>query len=179
MEESAKNRKVIDVETNVSIMYLLRAVQQNHLQLTMMADRKASTLLAACFIITSLVAGYTIDKGLTPVAVVIALFTVLSAFFGLLASIPRLVNGEKSGKERNLLFFGDYAGMEVESYLKVMNESITTDQQIYQMMIEDIYSMGKVLTKKYRYIRLSYLMFIAGIIAPLVTIVVLEFLPFS
>ncbi len=179
MEEFTKNKTVIDADSNISIIHLLRENKQNHIQLTILADNKASMLLAACFIITSLVAGYTIDKGLTPVAGVIGIFTVLSALFGLLASIPRHVTKKETGQERNLLFFGDYAGMDEESYLKAMNKIIATDQQIYQAMFQDIYSTGRVLSMKYHYIRLGYLMFIAGIIAPLVTIVVQEFAVFG
>lgn len=172
METSKKNQMIIDADPNNSTIHMLREAKQNHMQLTMMADNKASMLLAACFIITSLVAGYTIDKGFTPVVGVIALFTVLSALFGLLASIPRHVHKEDTGKERNLLFFGDFAGMGKENYLKAVNEMIGSEQQIYQAMFEDIYSTGKVLIKKYRYIRLGYMMFIAGIAAPLVTVAV-------
>jgi hypothetical protein len=67
------------------------------------------------------------------------------------------------------LFFGNYGDVTYNEYLKhfegVMNDADAT----YEIMVKDIYYAGKFLLQtKYKYIRMAYLYFFAGLIVTII-----------
>ncbi|HEY1113029.1 MAG TPA: Pycsar system effector family protein, partial [Chitinophagaceae bacterium] len=68
------------------------------------------------------------------------------------------------GKKTNLLFFGNFHKMDLEEYNWAMNELLKDRDYIYGSMIKDIYFLGVVLARKYRFLRISYTIFMYGIV---------------
>lgn len=64
----------------------------------------------------------------------------------------------------NLLFFGNFNQMKFEEFLPSMREMLADKEYLYDTMIKDLYSLGKVLDKKYRLLRIAYSVFMVGII---------------
>ena len=54
--------------------------------------------------------------------------------------------------------------MSLEEFEWGMNEMMKSGSFLYGSMIKDIYSLGTVLAKKYRYLRLTYNFFMYGMI---------------
>jgi hypothetical protein len=89
--------------------------------------------------------------------------------FSILASRPNVSSGKFTkedirNKKTNLLFFGNFHKMELEDYQWGMSQMIRDKEYLYHTMIMDIYYLGVVLAKKYRYLRISYTIFMVGLI---------------
>jgi Family of unknown function (DUF5706) len=65
----------------------------------------------------------------------------------------------------NLLFFGHFAELSRDRFLEEISQAMKADGSVYETMAKDVYAMGYYLAHyKYRYLRLSYLFFLAGFI---------------
>jgi hypothetical protein len=65
----------------------------------------------------------------------------------------------------NLLFFGHFAELPRDRYLTEIARTLNPGGSIYEAMANDVYSLGTYLAHhKYRYLRLSYLCFLAGFV---------------
>jgi hypothetical protein len=70
------------------------------------------------------------------------------------------------------MFFGGFDDMDEDSYIAAMLDKLGSQEAMFAMMARDVFQNGKVLAhKKYRLLRLAYLMFILGLIASLVAFV--------
>jgi len=144
--------------------HLVRTVQLAHLQLSAMADQKASLLMAATFVIFTFTIGHNV--GTTPPLplVILGAAAFLAAVCTILAVIPT-IKGPKTGR-MNLLFFGSFAELDEEEYVARIDEILRSDSDIYASMARDIYQNGKVLArKKYRLLGYAYRIFQSGLIA--------------
>ena len=145
---------------------MLRTAQQHHVQLSMMADQKASALLAACFVTLSISVAYASNHQPSLPLLVIMAFAVLSAFFAAFAVLPRVRLRQSAERPRNLLFFGDFSDLSLEQYLTETKPLLSSDEAVFRAMLEDIWCLGQVLMKrKYRFLALAYRCFILGLLA--------------
>ncbi len=153
-------------ETSHNAIYLLRTVQQHHVQLSSMADNKAGVLLGSSFVSLTILGAWAGTGAAKYAPITMAASVLLTAMFSVLALIPRSRMRPQSGEERNILFFGVFAGMKYEDFESEMREILCQDKEIFRAMLRDIYAMGVVQhEKKYRYLRFSYISFIVGLIA--------------
>jgi len=155
---------MIEVEPRSSIVYLLRTTQQHHVNLSIMADQKANILIGASFILLTILFN-NFQKGHDSIAVVALIcFTLLAAFFAVLAVMPAIsLGGKKVKRAANPLFFGSFVHLSYDQYLIEMKKILQGDAQVYGAMATDIYQLGQVLyKKKYRYLGYSYRIFIVG-----------------
>ena len=58
--------------------------------------------------------------------------------------------------------------MKLEEYNWAMNEMLKDREYLYNSMIKDIYFLGVVLARKYKFLRISYTIFMWGLIAAVV-----------
>ena len=89
--------------------------------------------------------------------------------FAILATRPSVSSGEFNeddirNKKTNLLFFGNFHNMKLDEYQWGMNELLKDRDYLYNSMIKDIYFLGVVLAKKYKLLRVSYTIFMWGLI---------------
>jgi len=64
----------------------------------------------------------------------------------------------------NLLFFGNFYNMEMEDYEWAVKEMMDDPNYLYSSMIRDQYSLGKVISQKYKLLRIAYTIFMIGLI---------------
>jgi hypothetical protein len=148
---------------------LLRTAQQHHVQLSTMADTKANIIITVSSIVLTLSLGKLDQPNLRDSVLTLSIFTLFALLLAILAVLPkyrplRLTTVELP-PNFNLLFFGHFAELPRERYLAEVARTLVPDGSIYAAMANDIYSLGTYLSHhKYRYLRLSYLCFLAGFI---------------
>lgn len=140
-------------------------------------DAKANILITANAIIISVVLGtlyprLELEPHLIFGAGVLVLTNVASISFAILAAIP------KSWKEKtavtnlcsaDLMAFEEFSSMKLVDYRNSVFQTIEDGGILYQGMITDIHSLGVKLAKKYKLIRMSFLIFLYGIILSIIT----------
>ena len=160
--------------TKKGVQTMLRLTSSNHIQLSEMADSKANILISVNAIIISVILTVMLRKLQTDPYLTIPSFLFLAFSVGtivtaILATRPKLSSGifmedDIQNKTTNLLFFGNFHKMQVNQYDKAMRTMMQDPDYLYSSMIQDIYYLGAVLGKKYKLIRLSYNIFMIGII---------------
>jgi hypothetical protein len=141
---------------------LIRTTQQHHVQLSMMADQKANMLIGATFVVFTLAIGQNDKADVSLPLLVLATFSFLSAAFAALAVMPFTSN--QVPNEPNWLFFGAFSKLSENDFTENILSRIGEQESIYRTMLHDIYQLGNVLeTKKYRYLRIAYRLFLIGI----------------
>jgi hypothetical protein len=89
--------------------------------------------------------------------------------FAILATRPNISSGkftreDINRKRTNLLFFGNFHRMKLDDYMWGMKEMLKDGDYLYGSLIKDIYFLGVVLGKKYRFLRISYTVFMFGFV---------------
>ena len=151
-------------------IYMLRTVQQHQVQLSTLADSKANTLLSTSFVVLALVVGQLKASGFSLPLLTLAVTTLLCATFAVLAVLPRGVADpiKPDAKQFNPLFFGHFANLEMDEFVDRMRAIGSDTQAVHDAMARDIYSIGRLLhDKKYHYLRISYRIFLTGLLATL------------
>ena len=168
----SKGRHFNDVRPRSAVDYLLRTAQQHHVQLSVMADTKASILITVSSIVVTLSLSRSNDPQLAPALLTLAVSCVISLVLAIVAVLP---NFSKPRGSRNLLFFGHFATMTEEEFMKAMEQIVVQDNTLYEAIVRDLYSLGTYLhRKKYRFLRYAYLALIIGfVLATVVEIYVL------
>ena len=185
-EEIVKLRSKLEKEKTLKpdrgIETMFRTTSQNHLMLSQMADTKANILITINSIILSVVVSVLVRKlEENPVLLVptIMLVTVCltTTVFAILSTRPNLSDGrftrdDIKGKKINLLFFGNFHGMDVKEYEWSMKEMMKDADYLYGSLIKDIYYLGKVLGKKYKFLRLAYTIFMFGFVLSILSFII-------
>ncbi len=169
-----KKNKVALPERGIETMF--RVTLRNHITLSDIADTKANILLSVNAIIVSLVLANLIPKLDNPSntyliypTIVFVLFTIIAMILSVLATRPNVTSGkftkeDVENKKVNLLFFGNFHKMKLEDFEWAMNEMMQDKDYLYSSMTKDLYFLGKVLDRKYKILRITYTIFIIGII---------------
>lgn len=164
---------VTEVQASHSAVYMLRTVQQHHVQLGIMADQKANILVGVCLVIVTVCLSQ-VGKGPFPPALgVWGLFSVFAAALGIFAVMPRAPKMSITvSPGSNLLFCGIYSHLSEKDFTDRMLAILQSDTMIYRAMIRDIHQIGQVLhLKKFRYIGYSYRVFVVGLVVSILTMV--------
>jgi predicted metal-dependent HD superfamily phosphohydrolase len=174
--ESLKNPMIKSKSSLMAkgIQTMLRLTSDNHLKLSDMADRKASILISVNSIIISVVISVLIrrlevDGYLTIPTILFLISSLATVVISILATRPKISEGifneqDIINKKTNLLFFGNFHKVSWENYENAMIKMMGDTNYLYGSLIKDIYTLGVVLGKKYRLIRLAYNVFMIGII---------------
>ena len=165
---------------------LFRVTVRNQIDLIAIADRKANIIISVNTIVISLVIailgsgiGYR-DLPIIEPKILVYPLTVLmlsclaSAVYSILAARPKIIKNNNPNDQLGRLFFGNYYNKPPEIFLKEMEELLSSNAAIYRNMITDMYNNGKVLNRKYRYLGISYNIFMLGIISCVVIYVVIS-----
>jgi len=105
----------------------------------------------------------------------------ISLVLAILSTRPIVTSGFVSredvlNKKGNLLFFGNFYKMELDDYLWSMRHLMNDTSYLYDTLVRDIYHLGKVLGKKYHYLRLCYTVFMFGMIISVLSFIIVYFL---
>lgn len=152
-------------------VHLVRTNQQLTMQLSQMADQKASILMGATFVVFTLAVGQA-RAGAGALAMpltILATFSFLSALLAVSAVLPRVGKAPpivyKDGKDHsNILFFGRFSQMEEDEFIDAVKARLRTEDDLYETMLRDTYQNGIVLARrKYRYLAYAYRLFVVGL----------------
>ena len=167
-ESSRKEKTGKEVET------MFRVSLSNHQRLSDMADNKAHIMITVNSIILSAVLTILLRRLedytylMLPAFLLVA--TALSAIIlSILATRPTVSKGTfdlaalETGQV-NLLFFGNFYKMPIKDYKDAMWFTMENKQLVYDNLIMDGYAQGVVLGKKYKLLRLSYTIFMIGLL---------------
>ena len=148
---------------------MLRQTRAHHVQLSAMADMKANLILTAGSLVIPLTIRYLSDPVYRWPALVMILFCVLTVVLAAYAAMPKLNSGsadpapDVNAPGFNPLFFGSFSQLSYDQYEQAMETIMNDHDQVYEVQVREIYILGRYLQdKKYRFIRLAYLSFIAG-----------------
>jgi hypothetical protein len=158
------SERFASVRGRSSVDNLLRTVQQHHVQLSVMADTKASILITISSIVLTIALSRSNEPHLRPALLTIASTALVSLLLAIIAVLPTFSAprpGEK--RSRNILFFGHFATMNEDEYMKEIAEILTEDSDLYEAAVRDIHSLGVYLyRKKYRFLRFAYAALLVG-----------------
>lgn len=167
---------------------LYRSVYDYHINLTSIADNKANIMISINTIIISLVitlfgTGFTFSTGdevgsirfVFPMAFLL-LTSLLAVVFAILSARPNVTSKEKyelTKKESSILFFGNFAQLGIKEFVEQLKLLKADKEELYDNMSVDIYHLGSVLVKKYRFLTWSYNIFMGGMITCAVGFIVI------
>ena len=175
-KEKKKDVKEDKREYSRAIDTMFRVTLNNHTRLSDIADSKANILLSVNAIIISIVLSSLIPKLDAPrnhhliiPTFILLMSSVVSIISAILSTRPKVTSGsftreEVQQKKVNILFFGNFYKMPLPEYEWAMNELMNDRDGLYNTLTKDLYFLGLVLNKKYRLLRITYGIFMTGII---------------
>ena len=165
-----------------AIQSMYRITLKNHIKLSDIADTKANILLSVNAIIISVALSNLIPKldkntYLIIPTVIFVFFSIISMILSVLATRPNVTQGKFSKddvkqKKVNLLFFGNFHKMSLSEFEWAINEMMLDKDYIYSSLTKDLYFLGVVLDRKYRILRITYTIFIVGIVLSAIAFVI-------
>lgn len=177
--ERKKNKDEMP-ERGIETMF--RISLRNHINLSAIADSKANTMLSINALILSITFSTLVPQfGNNPslfiptmILLVVCMFAIITAT---MSTIPKVTMGtftkeDIRQKKVNLLFFGNFYNVDLGDYEWGMKEMMKDRDYLYGSLIRDLYFLGKVLAKKYRYLRYCYNIFMYGLVITLIAFVV-------
>ncbi|WP_034888091.1 Pycsar system effector family protein [Gillisia sp. Hel_I_29] len=171
-----------------SIQSLFRITLRNHIKLSDIADTKANILLSVNAIIISLALSNLIPKldavsnrHLLIPTLVLVVFSVASIILSIMSTRPNVTTGEFTREQVetrkiNLLFFGNFHKMPFDQFKWGLNEIIKDKNYVYESLMLDLHLLGKVLHRKYMLLRLTYTVFMVGMICSVISFVIAFYL---
>jgi len=171
-----------DKRPDRGIETMFRITSNNNQRLSDMADNKAHIMITVNSIILSAIISLLLRKlddnaNLAIPTYIILSVSVLTIIFSILATRPSLPTGrftesDISEKRVNLLFFGNFYRMRLDEYAAGMTEVMNDRDFLYGTLVKDVYSQGVVLGRKYRLLRISYSIFMYGLIISVLAFVI-------
>ncbi|MCU4157345.1 HD domain-containing protein [Carboxylicivirga sp. A043] len=181
-EKKKKKKKGAIEKPDKGIETMFRVTLRNHLSLSQIADTKANTLISVNGIIISIVLSALFPKldnnpYLLIPALVLVSFSVATIIISIISTIPRTTHGlmtreDVSNKRGNLIFFGNFHQMEQDDFEWGMDELMCDKDYLYKSLTRDLYHLGRVLNKKYTYLRMGYITFVVGLCISVVAFVI-------
>ena len=171
-------------EPKRGIETMFRTMYSNHMKLSDMADKKASMMISLNAVLMSVIITYVGAKSSAlgpaftrnPVLAVpmgILLLTSLGSVVSSILSAQPDVTSFKwlkkspeiaTNRRVNLLFFGNFTKLSLGHFQDGMFELMRHKDSLYTNMMTDVYYLGEVLDRKYGLLRISYTIFMVGLI---------------
>lgn len=184
-KKKKKKHKDDGLGSSRGIETMFRTSYQSHLNLSSMADNKANIMISINGIIISVVIASIsprIDSNpwlLVP-TVVLLLGCAASMVFAVLAARPRITHRQLTlddveSNRANILFFGNFVGLTEDDFVAGLKSLLTNTDRLYTNMMRDIYSLGRVLQRKYTLLRTSYTVFMIALVASVLLFLVVYY----
>jgi len=174
LKDLKKKLKKASAKPDRGVETMFRLTGRNHIDLSSMADSKANILISVNAIIISILIGSLSSKLdsnphlILPTSFTLAI-SMVTIVFSILSTRPNITKGrftkeDIKNRKVNLLFFGNFHKMTRDEYRAGMFETMEDSEYLYTSLIDDIYFNGKVLGKKYKYLRTAFNIFMFGLI---------------
>jgi len=163
---------------------MFRVTLKNHIDLSAIADTKANILLSVNAIIISVAISSLLPKignldnsYLVTPTFILVFFSVASIVMSILSTRPNISNVTVTremikNKQTNILFFGNFFKMSREDFEWGMEHLIENQDALYDALTKDLYYLGLVLERKYRLLRITYTVFMVGIVVSVLSFMV-------
>jgi hypothetical protein len=163
---------------------LLRQTRWHHAQLSTTADIKANMMLTVPALLVTLLTRYITEAHFKWAALTLIGFCLLTIGLAAYAAMPKLglklkskTAVSKDSTDFNVLFFGDFIHLSYEEYEEAMEKVLSDPAEAYEAQVRELYTMGIYLaTRKFPFIRLAYLSFMAGFVASGTVLLLTEFM---
>jgi hypothetical protein len=143
---------------------VLVSAHAGNLELSNMADSKASILLGASFVVFGLsISDIAAGQASIPLVVLTA-FSFVATVLGVLTVRPARIRDWKvePGKS-NIMFFGSYTNVSREQFIDQCVDTLASPEESIRAMARDIYDHGQLLKKdKFSWLYWSYTAFLWG-----------------
>ncbi len=161
--------------TDRTVEVVFRNAYREQLELTALADSKANIMIHINGLMLSIMlasAGFitTARPWLLLPSGILTLASMLSLVLAVLAARPKLrkptmmtVDDVYSGRA-NILFFGNFGRLTEDEFVHGMREMFEDTDRMHLNMTRHIHGMGHVLLKKFRLLRVSYTLFLIGLL---------------
>ena len=184
-------RKFQDIEKKIpgrAIQTFFRSNYRNHINLSNIADGKANIMISVNSILISVLISILTYRNIAEtnpmvlMPIVIFLLTGLASFiFAVLSARPKVTSviNKKMNREeikKNIVFFGNFVQLDLDQFEEAMDAMFRDGELMYGNMTRDLYQLGKVLDRKYRFLTISYTIFMIGFIAAVSTFLVTLFM---
>ena len=165
-----------------------RTNYRNHINLSAIADNKANIMISVNAILISVVVSILSYRNIPDtnpmvlLPIVIFLVTGLASLICAVLSIrPKVTTpGDDpitfEEAKKNVVFFGHFVRLDLEQYEEAVDAVLRDGELLYGNMTRDLYFLGKVLDKKYRFLTMSYNIFMVGFISTVLTFLIAIFL---
>jgi hypothetical protein len=179
LEEGGKKKKKKDKKkdrlgTSRGVETLFRTSYRTHIDMSQLADAKANIMitingLMVSILLASISPKIDANPWLLLPTTALLVGCIISMVYAVLAARPRLNSRAVTLEEvrrdaANILFFGNFVSLPQEDYVQGMTELIKDNDRLYVNMLRDIYSLGNVLQRKFRLLRVAYTVFMFGLV---------------
>lgn len=182
-KKAEKEQRETLAQPKRGIETMFRNTYRTHLDLSAMADNKANMMISLNAIILSIVITYLSAQSaiigadfaqhrtiIIPIGLLL-LTTLGSLVFAIISAQPEVTSFNIRRKKKrintrnvSLLFFGNFTKLPLEDFHEGMYEIMRDKKSLYNNMITDIYYLGDVLGRKYKILRVSYSIFMMGLV---------------
>lgn len=181
LENQTKKKKKKNKKLGRGVETLFRVTITNHTRLSDIADSKANILLSVNAVIISVALSVLIPKldspgniYLTLPTFVLLFFSVISIVFAILATRPKVTTTDFTkedilNKKVNLLFFGNFYKVPYQDYEDEINKMMKDNDYLYNSLTKDLHYLGIILDRKYKLLRITYNVFMVGIVISVLT----------
>jgi len=154
-----------------------RVIYRNHINLSAIADNKANIMISVNSILISVLITFLSYRNIAETQPMILLPVVIflvtgmtSLIFAVLSARPKVTQlpATTENPAPGLAFFGNFVKLPLDEFSRAMDQTLQSSTLLYSSMVEDLYHLGKVLDKKYRYLSISYNIFMVGLIITVV-----------
>ncbi|MEL4308787.1 Pycsar system effector family protein [Joostella sp. CR20] len=174
--EEKRANKAESKKTGRGVETLFRVQLKNHIELSSIADTKANILLSVNAIIISVVLSSLVPKldnesnlFLVYPTLILLTFSVISIVLSVISTRPNVSNVTVTkdmivNNSTNILFFGNFYKMSLKDFEWGIDYLINNEDTLYNSLTKDLYFLGLVLERKYRLLRITYTVFMIGIV---------------
>jgi hypothetical protein len=152
---------------------LFKSAYRVQMDLTSLADNKANMMISINGIIMSIMLASVAPKLdsnpwlMLPTAVLLV-GSMVSMIFAILAARPRVLRQpitltDLKNSKGNILFFGNFANMHQDDFVRGLDEMMYDMPLVYDTMIRNIHSLGSVLNKKFGLLQVAYTAFMVAL----------------
>jgi hypothetical protein len=183
-DQSSRKFKNLERKTPSGTQTFFRTNYRTHINLSAIADNKANIMISVNAILISVIISVVSYRNMTETnpavlmpAVIFLVTGLASLIFAVLAARPKVTSLLNEGTpleeaKKNIVFFGNFVHLDLEKYEELMDEVFKDSELLYGNLTRDLYHLGKVLDRKYRFLSISYTIFMVGFVATVLTFLV-------
>jgi len=166
---------------------MFRVALRNHNALSQIADNKANIMLSVTTIMLSLILSSLIPKLdsnqiLLYPTILTTVVCLVTMYFAVMATRPKVNAAPMYSRElvtqnkTNLLFFGNFQDLDLDEYEWGIEQMMNDRNLLYGALTKDLFFLGKVLSKKYKFLERCYNVFMIGLIVSTLSFIAVMFI---